>query len=46
MEEKSSIELFEEIKVRITKAHANEEINIEEYKNWFAKFFSKISAFE
>lgn len=45
MEEVSSMELFEETKIKITKLHAIENVNIEDYQNWFEKFFVKISTY-
>jgi len=42
-DELSSIELFEETKIKLTNLLALEEINIDNYQSWYQKFFQKIS---
>jgi len=42
-EEISSMELFDEAKIKISKFLAIEGINIDDYENWYQKFFSIIS---
>lgn len=42
-DELSSIELFEETKIKLTNILALEGINIDNYHNWYQNFFQKIS---